>query len=134
MAQFRTGKDQYAAPVDVSVVGTIAEGTGITSANRQAAILVGDFVKYTPATTTVNGYIEKSAVATATHIVAQCDTVLEGRHVPVEIRDYRTSLLVGATIAQAPVNNTVARKKVLLYPILDLSDIIPDADGLDVPA
>jgi hypothetical protein len=141
MAQFRTGKDQYTIPVDVNVVGAVVEGTAITSGNRKTAICAGDFVKYTPATDSVNAYIIKATAAelaakSATHIVALSDMVMNKNHALTEARDYRTSLLVGrsGSLTVAPVNKTTATKKVALYPILDWTDIIPDADGLDVLA
>ena len=138
MAQFRTAHLQMIVPFDVNVVGTIAAGTQITSGNRKAAILAGDFVVYTPATSTVPAYITKATAAqlagkTATHIVALTDMVLGG-HAAIDLRDYRVSSLVGANIASAPQDATVSTKKVGLYPIWYWDDIIPDADSLDVLA
>lgn len=138
MAQFKTANLQRIIPLDVNVVGSILAGTEITAANRKAAIVAGDFVVYTPATATIPAYITKATAAqvaakTATHIVALTDMTING-HVPTDTRDYRTSKLIGANIAAAPTDNTVAVKKVGLYPIWQWDDIIPDADGFDVLA
>jgi hypothetical protein len=135
MATFRTAHLQYAVPFDVNVVGTVPSGTDITALNRKSAIIAGDFVILTPATSTVPAYITKATAAQvaarqATHIVALTDMTMGG-HVPTDQKDYRPSELVGATIAQAPVDASIPTKKVALYPIFDWSDIIPDADGLD---
>lgn len=136
MAQFRTAHSQFAVPFDVNVVGTVAPGTQITAANREAAILAGDLVVYTPASADVPAYITKATAAqlaakTATHIVALTDMTLNGS-VPTDMKDYRISKLVGATIASTPLDSTVPNKKVALYPILYWDDIIPDADSFDV--
>ena len=136
MAQFRTGYLQYTIPFDVNVVGTIAEGVQITTANRQAAILLNDFVVFTPATSTVPAYITKATAAqvaaqSATHIVALTDMTIGNGHVPTDLKDYRTSNLVGAQLTTAPVNAETITKKVGLWPIWNWSDIILDADALD---
>ena len=136
MAQFRTGYLQVAVPFDVNVVGTIAAGTAITAVNRQAAILAGDFVILTPAAVGVPAYIAKASAAQvaarqATHVVALTDMTMGTGHVPTDLKDYRSSDLVGATIAQAPINTNVANKKVGLYPIWHWDDIVTDADGMD---
>ena len=139
MAQFRTAYLQRAIPVDVEVVGTVTEGTQVTSANRKAAICRNDFVVYTPATATVHAYITKAteaqvAAKSATHIVALTDQTMEDGHVPTEVADYRPSELTGATVTTAPTGLTGVLKKVALYPIWDWNDIIPDADKNDQAA
>lgn len=139
MAQFKTAYLQRAIPVDVEVVGTIMEGTQVTSANRKAAICRNDFVVYTPATPTVHAYIKKATEAQvtakqATHIVALTDQTMEDGHVPTEVADYRPSELTGATVTTAPTGLTGVLKKVALYPIWDWNDIIPDADKNDQAA
>ena len=107
MAGFRTGYLQRAVPFDVNVVGTIAAGTAITAANRQAAILAGDFVILTPAAAGVPAYITKATAAQvaalqATHIVALTDMTMGTGHVPTDMKDYRSSDLVGATNSIGP--------------------------------
>lgn len=132
MAQFKTAHSQKILPLDVAVIGTVTEGTAITSNDRKNAICYGDFVKLVPASGSNPAYIQKATESevtakTATHIVALTDQVFG--HIAVEACDYRRSSLVGATAtaiaASAPV------KKVGLYPIFDWGDIIPDADKLD---
>ena len=61
MASFRTAYLQAMVPFDVAVAGTIAAGTEITGANRQAAILRGDLVTLTAASGSNPGYIAKAA-------------------------------------------------------------------------
>lgn len=136
MAQFKTAYLQRMVPFDVAVVGAVAEGAAVTSANRKGAILSGDFVKLTPATATVVAYITKAteaevAAQTATHIVALTDMTIAGGGVPTDLKDYRVSDLVGRTTATAPVTLTAAVKKVGLYPIYEWEDIIQDGDKLD---
>ena len=136
MAQFKTAYLQRMVPFDVAVVGTVTEGTAITAVNRKAAILVGDFVKLTPATSTVVAYITKATQAevdaqTATHIVALTDMTIAGGHAATDLKDYRISDLVGRTSATAPVTLTATTKKVGLYPIYEWEDIIQDGDKLD---
>lgn len=136
MAQFKTNYLQRMLPVDVNVVGTVLEKAQITSSNRQAALLRGDFVKLTPATSTVNAYISKATQTdvgnkTATHIIALTDMTMSNGSVPTDLRDYRSSELVGAQLTSAPEDKLMATKKVGLYPIWDWNDIVQDADGLD---
>lgn len=136
MAKFKTAYLQIMAPFDVVVVGSVTEGTAITSVNRKAAILRGDFVKLVPATATVNAYIAKAtedevAAKQATHIVALSDMTIGKGGVPTDLKDYKVSDLVGATLAQAPVALTDPLKKVGLWPIFDWNDVIADADALD---
>lgn len=136
MAQFRTNYLQRMLPLDVNVVGTVLEKVQITSSNRQAALLRGDFVKLTPATSTVNAYISKATQTevgnkTATHIIALTDMTMSNGGVPTDLRDYRSSELVGAQLTSVPGDKLTATKKVGLYPIWDWNDIVQDADGLD---
>lgn len=136
MAQFKTAYSQRMIPFDVAVVGSVAEGVAITSSNRKAAILYGDFVKLVPASATVVAYITKATQAevdahTATHIVALTDMTLGSGHVPTDLKDYRSSDLVGATSSTNPETLTAAVKKVGLYPIYEWDDIYQDADQLD---
>lgn len=136
MAEFKTAYLQRMVPFDVAVVGAVAEGAAVTSANRKTAILSGDFVKLTPATATVVAYIAKATQAevdaqTATHIVALTDMTIAGGRAATDLKDYRISDLVGRTSATAPVTLTAAVKKVGLYPIYEWEDIIQDGDKLD---
>lgn len=136
MAQFKTAYSQRMVPFDVAVVGSVAEGVAITSSNRKAAILYGDFVKLVPASSTVVPYITKATQAevdarTATHIVALTDMTITGGHVPTDMKDYRSSDLVGATSSSNPSTLTATVKKVGLYPIYEWNDIIQDTDKLD---
>lgn len=134
MAQFRTGHRQATVPLDVAVIGTVNEGTEVTSANRKAAICRNDFVVYTPASGNIPAYITKATAAqvtskAATHIVALTDQTIGGPE-RVAISTDTVSELVGATASTAAANSPT--KKVGLYPIWDWTDIIPDADGVDV--
>lgn len=122
MATFKTAYLQREVIEDAAVVGTT---TG------QEAFRVGDYVKFTPATSTVSPYVKKSTIADATHIVAQSDMTLEYGHVPVEIRDYRYSPIVKATVTAVPSDLTAPVKKVALFRITNKEDVIPDADGKD---
>lgn len=136
MAEFRTGHRQYTVPLDVAVIGTINEGTEVTSANRKAAICRGDFVVYTPATGSVPAYITKATAAqvtskTATHIIALTDQTVGGPD-RTPLSTETVSELVGATASAAAAGAAI--KKVGLYPIWDWTDIIPAADGVDVKA
>lgn len=136
MAEFKTAYLQRAVPVDVNVVGTVNEGVTVTSSNRKAAILRNDFVIYTPATGTVNGYIKKATQAQvdakqATHIVALSDMTIGDGHVATELKNYASSELVGAQMSTAPENKSTPTKKVALYPIWDYSDIVQDIDKMD---
>lgn len=137
MAQFKTAYLQRMIPVDVDVVGSVTADP-VTTTNRKAAILRGDFVVLTPATSTVPAYITKATQAqvtakTATHIVALTDQTISNGHVSTDVMDYKPSELVAANIAAAPTASTkVATKKVGLYPIWDWEDIIQDADANDV--
>lgn len=138
MAEFKTAYLQRVLPVDVVVVGSVNEGTKVTSANRKDAIMRGDFVVFKPANGDTPAYIEKATAAqlaaqAATHIVALSDLALEGRYVRTDLRDYSVSDLVGANKSAAP-SGAYAVKKVGLYPIFDWEDIIPDADANDVKA
>lgn len=135
MAEFKTAQSQHILPLDVAVIGTINEGTKVTSSNRKAAICYGDFVILTPASGSVPAYITKATAAqvaskTATHIVALTDQVFG--HINVELGDYTRSELVGATASSASASAPV--KKVGLYPIFDWGDVIADADANDVKA
>lgn len=139
MAEFRTAYLQAMVPFDVAVTGTVAEETAITAANRKAAILRGDLVTLTPATSTRPGYIAKAAaLAAATHMVALTDMTIGGGHAATDLQDYRSSELIGATRAVvsvgAPILATDTVKKVGLYPLWDKNDIILDADGMDLAA
>lgn len=142
MAEFKNAYLQHMVPVDVVVVGTVNEGTTVTSANRKAAICRNDFVVYTPATASLPAYITKATAAqvtakTATHIVALTDQTIANGHVATDLKDYRSSELVGATNAAAPSSATPAFdkvKKVGLYPIFNWDDIVADADANDVKA
>lgn len=128
MAQFRTAYLEAVVPVDVEVVGTVSNPT------RKQAICKGDLVKLTPATATVNGYIEKAtSLANATHIVALTDMTISDGHVKTDAKNYKPSSLVAATVAAAPTASTNGEtKKVGLYPIFDKGDVIVDADGNDL--
>jgi len=129
MAQFRTAYLEAVVPVDVEVVGTVSNPT------RKQAICKGDLVKLTPATATVNAYIQKATEANATHIVALTDMTISDGHVKTEAKNYKPSSLVAATVTVAPTANTNGEtKKVGLYPIFDKADVIVDADGNDVAA
>lgn len=135
MAQFKTAYLQAAFPVDCVVVGSVNEGVEVTSANRKAAICVGDLVTLTAETGTVNAYIQKAAsLAAATHIVAQADMTIGQGHAATDQRDYRYSPLVGATKASAPTAKTDPLKHVALYPIWDKNDVVLDSDGNDISA
>lgn len=138
MAQFKTAYLQRMVPVDAVVVGTVTEGTAVTSTNRKAAICRGDFVVYTAPTATVPASITKATQAqvtrkTATHIVALTDMTISDGHVPTDVKDYRPSELVGATkTTAAAAGDEALVKKVGLYPIWDWADIVQDADANDV--
>lgn len=119
MATFKTAYLQHEIILDAVVVGDMK---------------VGDFVKLTNETATVSNYIQKSTIATATHIVAQSDLTLEYGHVPVENRDYRYSSRVAKTADTAPLDKNGTVKKVALFKIIDANDVIPDADGGDAVA
>lgn len=139
MARFKTAYLQRAVPFDVEVVGSVNEGVEVTASNRKAAICRNDFVVFKPATSTVNAYIEKATAVqvtskVATHIVALSDMTIGTGHVPTDRKDYRPSDLVGATTASVPTGLTGTKKKVMLYPIYDYSDVIADADKNDVKA
>lgn len=137
MAQFKTAYLQRMVPVDAVVVGSVTEGTAVTSANRKAAICRNDFVIYTPATSTVPASITKATQAQvtakqATHIVALTDMTISDGHVPTDLKDYRPSELVGATkTTAAAAGDEGLVKKVGLYPIWDWADIVQDADQND---
>lgn len=128
MAQFRTAYLEAVVPVDVEVVGTVSNPT------RKQAICKGDLVKLTPATATVNGYIEKAkSIDEATHIIALTDMTISGGHVKTETKNYKPSSLVAATVTVAPTADTNGEtKKVGLYPIFDKADIIVDEDKNDI--
>lgn len=81
--QFKTAYLQREIPEDVAV-------------SSDSYLQVGQLVKLTPATDKSVGYIAAvtandaaSALAAATHIIAQSDVTLEYGHIPVENRDYR---------------------------------------------
>ncbi len=81
--QFKTAYLQREIPEDVAV-------------SSDSYLQVGQLVKLTPATDKAVGYIAAvtandaaSALAAATHIIAQSDVTLEYGHIPVENRDYR---------------------------------------------
>lgn len=136
MASFRTAYLQAMLPLDCAVVGTVNDGTDITSANRKAAIMRGDFVVLTPATATVPAFIKKATAeevtnGEATHIIALTDQTIGGGYIRTDVFKYAPSDLVGATIAQDPTDNTAVIKKVGLWPIWDWADIIPDVDEND---
>ena len=119
MAHFKTAYLQREIVETCDVVGT-------------TPLKVGDFVKLTPATSTVNAYIEKSSVADATHIIAQSDMSMEYGHIPVENRDYRYNPEVACTLSAAIEDKTTSKpKKVAMFKIINRDDIIPDADGKD---
>lgn len=137
MAEFRTGYLQRMIPVDVVVVGSVTEGTAVTSTNRKAAICRGDFVVYTAATSTIPASIKKATtMAEATHIIALTDMTIGKGHVRTDMKDYRPSELVGATKATAAAAGDAGLvKKVGLYPIWEDDvqlDVIPDPDGNDL--
>lgn len=144
MAEFKTAHLQRMVPLDVAVIGTIAVGTAVTSANRAAAICCGDLVTLTAAgvdssSRAVPAYITKAAsLAAATHMIALTDMTINNVHVPTDLRDYRSSELVGVTraaVAEAtPILYTDVVKKVGLYPLFDKDDIVLDADGHDLAA
>ena len=139
MANFKTARHQRMVPFDVAVVGAVGEDVQVTSSNRKTAILRNDYVKLTPESATVSAYIEKATqnmvnAKSATHIVALTDATISDGHVATDLKDYRISDLVGATIAQTPVNKTGTIKKVGLYPILDWNDIYQDTDKNDALA
>lgn len=141
MAQFRTAYLQRMIPLDVAVVGTVVEKTDVTSENRKAAICRNDFVVYTPAAGEVPAYITKATEAQveakeATHIVALTDMTIGKGHVPTDLKDYRSSELVGATVDAAPEGPVAVGivKKVGLYPIYEWGDIVQDADKMDTAA
>lgn len=141
MAEFKTAYLQRMIPLDVVVVGTVNEKVDVTSANRKAAICRNDFVKYVPAAGSVPAYITKATQAQvdanqATHIVALTDMTIAKGHVPTDLKDYRSSELVGATSAAAPTGPVATGiiKKVGLYPIYEWGDIVQDADKMDAAA
>lgn len=98
MAHFRTAYDQREIPVDVKVAANVKVGDMVTLANDEIT--------------------KTTALATATHIVAQSDMTLEYGHVPVEFRNYNYDPTVKASPS--------AKKKVALYQIKDKTDIILD--------
>lgn len=120
MASFRTAYDQREVPLNLAVVGDCK---------------VGDFVKVTPATDTVNAYMQKATIANATHIVAQSDMTLNavGKEF-VEFIEYRYDDTVKASQAAVPMAASKATdviKHVALYQIIDKNDVIPAPDGGD---
>lgn len=119
MAGFKSAYLQKVIVLDADVVGS-------------AALKVGDVVTLTVASGAVPNYIAKSALANGTHIIAQSDMTLEYGHVPVEHRDYRYSNAVAATRALAPQAATTTTKKIALFKITDVSDVVLDAGGGDV--
>ena len=119
MAGFKTAYLQREVWLDLDVVGDCK---------------VGDCVKVTAETSTVQGYMQKSTFANATHIVAQSDQTLAYGHVPVENRDYRYDLTVKGTVTQAPTGKTTTWKHVALYKIINKDDVVLDPDGNDVSA
>jgi len=134
-----------AVPLDVVAVGAINDWSQITNVTtRKTAIAKQDFVVYTPAVGIegqngyVPAYITKATAAqvaakTATHIVAQADVTMSGRHVATDLRDYRYIPLVAAQSSSAPTNTSttlytgVAPKKVNLWPIFNWNDVVADA-------
>ena len=137
MAEFRTAADQYTLPLDCAVIGTVEAGASVTSSNRKAAIMRGDFVVLTPANGSVPAYITKATAAqvstkSATHIIALSDETIGGNYIRTDNGIYRASDLVGATASSATASSPV--KKVGLWPIFDWADVIPDADQNDVKA
>lgn len=119
----------------VKGTATYTNGVMITAAEKAyearfaqtpdvSVVLVGDLVKYTPATATIPGFIERvTSLAAATHIVAQSDQTLEYGHIPVENRDYKyvpvvLNTFIGTATAAAKT------KKLALFAILDKSNII----------
>ena len=119
MAGFKTAYLQREVWLDLDVVGDCK---------------VGDCVKVTAETATVQGYMQKSSFANATHIVAQSDQTLAYGHVPVENRDYRYDTTVKQTVGTAPTGKTTTWKHVALYKIINKDDVVLDADGNDVSA
>lgn len=119
MAGFKTAYLQREVWLDLDVVGDCK---------------VGDCVKVTAETATVQGYMQKSSFANATHIVAQSDQTLAYGHVPVENRDYRYDPTVKQTVATAPTGKTTTWKHVALYKIINKDDVVLDPDGNDVSA
>lgn len=115
MAGFRTAYLQREVYLDLDVVGDCK---------------VGDVVKVT----TGDGfaYMQKTAKATAEYIVAQSDQTIAYGHVPVENRDYRYDPTVKATVSAAPTAATTTWKHVALYKIINIDDVVFDADGGDV--
>lgn len=133
MAQFITAYQERMVPMDVNVVGTVL-AEPITTGNRKAAILRGDFVVLTPANGTTPAKITKATTAqvtgkTATHIVALTDMTLAGGYVATDAKNYNSSELVAAQ--GASITAGTATKKVGLYPIFSWDDVVPDADGND---
>lgn len=138
MAEFRTAYLQRMIPLDVVVVGTVKEKTDVTSENRKAAICRNDFVVYVPKAGEVPAYITKATqtqidAKEATHIIALTDMTIGKGHVPTDLKDYRSSELVGATSDAAPTGPVAVDviKKVGLYPIYEWGDIVQDADQMD---
>lgn len=138
MASFKTAYLQRELVFDAAVKGdnvyadtnVIPAAASAMDARKQATdttvVIVRDLVKYTPATTTVPGYIERVlSLADATHIVAQSDITLEYGHVPVENRDYRYFPVVNATFTGTVAANTPV-KKVALFKIFNKDDVILD--------
>lgn len=119
MASFRTAYEQREVPLELDVVGV-------------ADLKVGDCVKVTPETSTVQGYMAKETFANATHIIAQSDMTMEYGHVPVEYQDYKYSPVVKCTVTAAPTTKTTTWKRVALYEIKDRNDIILNPNGSDV--
>jgi hypothetical protein len=151
MAMFKTmhiGEATIAAvPVDVVVVGTINDWSQITNiATRKAAVAKQDFVRYFPATGIegqagyIPAYIRKATAAEvtaqqATHVVAQADMTMSGRHAATDLRDYRYVPLVAAMSTAAPTDASITPKKVNLWPIFNWNDVladqVPDAEAID---
>ena len=97
MAEFRTAYSQHILPLDVIV---------------SAALVVGDLVTYTASTNTIAKAANLSA---ATHIVALSDQTIAGGYVSTDIKNYASSDTVAAS---------TTAKKVGLYPIFDVNDVI----------
>ena len=106
MAHFKTAYGQREIILDAKVAAMSGNSTGY--------IKVGDLVALTESNG-VYTITEKSALADATHIVAQSDMTLEYGHIPVEKRDYKYSPTVAVTTTP---------KRVALFQITDNNDII----------
>lgn len=108
--EFKTAYLQHEVVETVAVVGDM---------------VVGQLVTYVPATTTVQAYIKTANnVDDATHIIAQSDMTMEYGHVPVENRDYRYSEVVAKTTATTPTTLTGTKKKVAMFNVYDVDDIV----------